>query len=164
MSAQPVDTQLDESDVITRMLTDVIRHSDANKPRSLQRAVGPSGVGVECDRRLAYSILEWDTVNNDTDPLASIIGTAVHAWLAEAFANVPGFVVEQRLTVREGLTGSADLFYEPLGAVLDWKVIGHTAWKRYRAEGPSGQYKIQNQLYGKGFTNLGYPVRKVGNV
>lgn len=156
--------QLDEADVIGRLLQDHIRQADARKPRSMQREIGPSGVGVTCDRRLAYSMLEWDQVNTDTDPLAAIIGTAVHAWLADAFANIPGFIVEQRLTVRQGLNGSADLFYTPLGAVLDWKVVGHTAWKRYRNEGPSQQYKVQTQLYGRGFANLGYPVRKVGCV
>lgn len=167
MTAQPVDATvqtLDESSVISRLLIDHIRQADANKPRSLQREIGPSGVGVTCDRRLAYSILEWDQPNNNSDPLASIIGTAVHAWLAEAFANIPGFVVEQRVNVRQGLNGNADLFYEPLGAVLDWKVVGHSNWKKYRAEGPSQQYRIQTQLYGRGFANLGYAVRKVGCV
>lgn len=156
--------ELNEPDVINRLLCDHIRQAAANSPRNQQREIGPSGVGVTCDRRLAYSILQWPETNTDTDPLASIVGTAVHAWLADVFSNIPGFIVEQRVTVRQGLHGNADLFYQPLGAVLDWKVVGATAMRRYRTEGPSHQYKVQTQLYGRGFANLGYPVRKVGCV
>ncbi len=72
---------------LTPELQNVIRHAAANAPRSLQSALGPSEVGLPCRRRLAYRLLDWldEKPNPDSDPLPSTMGTAYHAWLAEAF-------------------------------------------------------------------------------
>src|SRR5262249_28272716 len=68
------------------LATDVIqavKYAAANAPRSLQAAPGPSELGTPCTRRLAYKTADWDPKpNSDTDPWASVQGTAVHAWMA----------------------------------------------------------------------------------
>lgn len=165
MTTPAVEPTVDTTLLLHGLLADHIRTSAANQPRNLQTHIGPSGVGVPCDRRLGYTLLEWPTSNDDTDPMASIIGTATHTWLAEHFTNHPDFLVEQRVTVRPGLTGNTDLYYRGCGGVaLDWKVVGHTALKNYKKNGPSSQYRTQVQLYGRGLANAGHPVAKVGCV
>jgi hypothetical protein len=154
----------DTTSAIARMLRQHITDASANDPRSRQRTIGPSGVGTPCDRRLAYTLLDWPATNTDSDPLAAIIGKATHTWLAETFTPLSDFLVEQRVTVRGALTGNADLYYKPLGAVLDWKVVGPTAMKKYKTHGISAQYRTQIHLYGKGLANAGHDVRLVGCV
>jgi len=152
---------------------DVIAGSIVNQPRSLQKRIGPSEMGVECDRAILHKL------NGDPEPDRGIpwkptIGTATHAYLEEAFwkdANTVGspnqgrWLVEQRVTVGEvagtPITGSTDLFCTWTGTVLDHKVIGKSTGKKYRAHGPSRQYYCQAQLYGLGWKNAGYDVKMV---
>lgn len=153
-------------------LTTRIRDAANARPRNLQTAVGPSGVGVPCDLQLAYAINAWPACNGDRDPLASSIGTAFHAQLDEWFANLdeklpdgrPRWVTEQRLEIRTGLWGSCDLYDRHTKAVLDWKVQGDWSYKKLKAEGPSQQYRVQANLYGLGYARLGEQVERVGIV
>lgn len=145
----------------------IIRGAADNAPRSLQRNIGPSEAGHPCSRRIAYRLLDMPKVNTSGDPLASIIGTATHAWLADAFtrANVglpiTRWLVEQRVSPSPTLHGSADLFDAWNGDVIDWKVVGATSLNKYKKDGPSPQYRAQAHLYGLGFANLGFTVNKV---
>ncbi|WP_232524345.1 hypothetical protein [Nocardiopsis gilva] len=84
MFTQPGAVEPDSNEGIKRTLTDVIMAASANAPRSRQRRIGPSEVGDPCPRRLAYKLLDWPTVNDGGDPWPSIVGTATHAWLADA--------------------------------------------------------------------------------
>lgn len=139
-----------------------------NSPRSLQRFLGPSELGVQCDRQVAGKIAGVRPTNHIVDPWASVIGTAVHAWLADAFvadnhrSNVLRWVAEQRVTAIEGHSGSADLYDAVERAVVDHKVLGPTSMAKVRAEGgPPLHYQIQLMLYGAGFRALGLPVERV---
>lgn len=131
----------------------------ANNPRSLQRAIGPSEVGTPCVRRIGYKLV-GTPATNQADTWLATIGTAVHAWLAETF-NTDRFLVEHRVQVTEGLAGSIDLFDKQTKTVIDWKVVGDTSLKRYKANGPGEQYRTQAHLYGVGLTNAGYEVEQV---
>lgn len=144
----------------------VVTH-ERTRPRSLQRALGPSEVGDQCARKLAYKMLHHTVSNEDSDPWAAIIGTATHAWLADAFlaANMRlgriRYLVETAVTVRPGLSGSCDLYDVDVATVIDHKIVGTTSMREYKAHGPRPAYRVQAHLYGAGFINLGLPVERV---
>jgi hypothetical protein len=176
----------------------LIRLAESERPRSLQKVPGPSEVGHPCMRRLAYGIHRARSTqavaqgqNHYNDPLAAIMGTAMHAWLEEAAraANKrlgrTRWVPEQRVVVRpqevdlenysaeschgptvlrEELAGTCDLYDYDTKGVLDWKVPGATRYAHYVKHGPSEVYRGQAHLYGKGYINLGFEVETVGIV
>ncbi len=145
----------------------MIAREAANAPRSAQKAIGPSEIGVDCDRRLGYKLLDWPTVNTGGDK-ATQIGRAVHGLLEQAYiygdADPGRYLVEHRVTVRGGITGSADLYDRKWGTVLDWKVVGDSMLAKYRRHGPSNQYRIQAHLYGLGFKNMNEKPERVAIV
>lgn len=145
-----------------------VRAHNEDAPRSQQRALGPSEIGEPCAAALARKQMQEPRVNSRSDPWPSIVGTATHAWLAEAFTAANErlgrirYLVETRVTVREGLTGSADLYdADDGGTVIDHKIVGETSMRTYKREGPSAQYRSQIHLYGRGLINLGLPVSTV---
>lgn len=152
---------------VADMLREHITTAANRAPRSLQVSVGPSEVGEACARRLAYRLMDERRYNTTADPWASIVGTATHAWLAEAFTETNRrlgrirFLVEQRVLVTDGLIGSCDLYDADTATVIDHKVVGATTMKEYVRNGPSSQYRIQAHCYGKGFHRLGLPVQNV---
>lgn len=137
-------------------------------PRSQQTQLGPSEVGHPCDRRLAYGLLEAPKCNSFDDPLPSIVGTGMHAQLEElahrenARLGWPRYLLERRVEVRRGLTGSCDLYDVQEQHVWDWKGPSTSRLKHYRDHGPSQVYRVQAHLYGRGYRNAGFPVRTVG--
>jgi hypothetical protein len=156
-------------------LLTVIRATAAANPRSLQRTIGPSGVGQPCERRLALELLQATIHNTTADTWPSTIGTAVHSWLADAFTadnttrvaagRPPRWLVEQKVTVRTGLTGSCDLYDLETHTVIDWKVLGAKSLNGKRRDGhPGQQYRAQAHLYGMGWANVGLPVANVAVV
>src|SRR4051812_13516148 len=55
--------------------------------RTLQRHLGPSELGHPCDRQVVGKLAGLPTTNHVVDPWPSVLGTATHAWLAEAFTK-----------------------------------------------------------------------------
>jgi len=141
---------------------ETVKHAAAHAPRSLQRTPGPSELGTPCTRRLAYRALDWDPKpNSDTDPWAATIGTSVHAWMADTFAaentraGRDRYLIEQRVHLPGGISGSADLYDRGTATVIDWKVTGLTRLKEYRRDGPGAQYHAQAHLYALGLQLAG---------
>lgn len=142
-------------------------------PRHLQTAIGPSQVGHPCRRNLMFMASGRDRSQSWTDPWPSILGTAAHSWLGEALEARPGeWISERRVHIAPGLSGSADAFHVPTGTVVDFKVLGETAFREllrhasspaapYWTEGDGVQYYTQIHSYGTGFANAGHPVRHV---
>jgi hypothetical protein len=101
--------------------------------------------------------------NHDTESLAAIIGTAVHATLAEAMkrADVFGddFLIEQGFSTPD-LKGNCDLFIKSTGTVVDWK----TTTKKKASKFPTEQQRMQVQLYGYLIEEAGYTVNIVSLV
>lgn len=155
-----------EQDEFRDELLQMIRGRYEATPRHLQRELGPSDISHPCMRKMAFGIMETPTVNPQFDPLPSIIGTAMHTWLESAAVHanmVAGrtrWLTETRLTVAPGLTGSCDLFDLDTETVIDWKVIGSTRFAKYRKD-PGPLYRTQVHLYGRGFENMGQPVKQV---
>ena len=50
-------------------LTDVIKWTDNNSARSIQTTIGPSELGGDCERRIAYRLAGVNEVNQWSDPL-----------------------------------------------------------------------------------------------
>lgn len=154
------------------LIIDNIRYAADNAPRSLQRNIGPSQVGTPCDRQLAYRLDHTPEARSFMDPWPSIVGTATHAWLADAMeghnqrlvaaGQPPRWHLEKRVDVGLGLTGSCDCFDEVTGCVLDWKILGNTQYTKYVKEGPSAEYRVQAHCYGLGYARAGYDVQRVG--
>lgn len=182
MIVQPLPEQqrrdVDPDAYVAELLAVLATHID-NHPRSQQVAIGPSEIGVPCDRRIAYKLLGHPERPQPPAWLPTI-GTAVHAWNEGAFdadnlrimaAALHGedqerWLVETRVTVGyvPGLgfiTGSCDLYDRVTGVVTDWKIVGPTTIKRAKAHGPSPTYRSQAHLYGKGWVNAGHWVSRV---
>jgi hypothetical protein len=148
-------------------IRDVIVSAARQAPRSQQQALGPSEIGEPCGRKLAYKLMRHTVSNPDADPWPSIVGTAVHAWLAEAFLGANTrlgrirYLVERPLTIRPGLVGTCDLYDADTAMVVDHKVPGTTSMNQAKKHGPSPGYIAQAHLYGYGYAQLGLPVRQV---
>lgn len=145
----------------------VIKAHESSRPRSRQKAIGPSEAGTSCGRRLAYKMLGVEPCNTDSDPWAAIVGTSVHSWLGEAFSaenerlGVERWLTDVRVQIGPDLSGSIDLYDKKLGCVVDFKVPGATSAKKSRNEGPSAQYIAQVNLYAAGLFAAGANVTTV---
>lgn len=144
-------------------------HRYANRaPRNIQRTLGPSEIGVACDRqvagKLAHKIAPSPATartNHVSSPWPSIVGTAIHAWLAEMLAAEPErWLVETRVPV-PGYPGTCDLYDRLHRTVVDHKCLGGTALAGLRRNGPKRAYFAQLMLYGLGLRVLGEPVERV---
>lgn len=143
---------------------ELVRRQADRAPRSRQVHIGPSELGVACDRQVVGKLLGEARTNHVTDPWPSVVGTAVHAWLADAFtADDPHrWMTEHRVTPHPEHAGTGDLYDRSTGTVLDHKVLGESSLAKVRRpEGPSRKYRRQLYLYGLGFLRQGLPVTRV---
>lgn len=151
-------------------LKDVIVWTDNSSARSQQVAIGPSELGSECNRRLAYRIAGVPEVNGWRDPLPAIVGTAVHSWLEKAINSFQAVHYmdrwETELTVHPDplVVGHCDLYDKDLHMVIDWKTVNATKLKAWKRLGPPEHFLSQVNLYAKGLIATGRPVRKVALV
>jgi hypothetical protein len=147
-----------------------------NAPRSLQKRIGPSELGIPCDLKIAYKLLGHPEVNDGRSVAwKPFIGTAVHdalkVLLELANYALPGwnehgrsrYLVEERVTVGQvngdDIDGSCDLYVD--GLVLDWKIVGGDQLRKYKKEGPGEQYRRQAHLYAYGWAQKGLHVTDV---
>jgi hypothetical protein len=140
----------------------------ARAPRSLQLHLGPSELGVNCDRQVAGKMAGLPHTNHVNDPWPSIVGTACHAWAADAFMadnlrhGLLRWIAEQKVTPHPDHPGTADLYDAVEQAVVDHKFLGESSMAKVRAaSGPSRKYVVQLLMYGIGYLLLGLPVRRV---
>ncbi len=154
---------------------DAIKASMDAHPRSQQTAIGPSEVGIECDRRIGYKLLGY--TEPDRPNLKAQIGTWGHAGLEDVFdtynlthsefAGQERYLIENTVVIGEvpylpyRLAGHCDLYDRVTGCVLDHKFVGPSQLRHYRKDGPSQQYRIQANLYGLAWTKHGFPVASV---
>lgn len=148
----------------------VVEHAERS-PRNLQLQLGPSEVGVACDRQVVGKMAGQPKTNHVSDPWPSIVGTAVHAWLAEAFAEdnrrkgLIRWLPEQRVTTHPDTNlihpGTGDLYDAVEQSVDDHKCLGESSMAKVRSNRIPRKYVVQLLLYGEGFRRLGFPVRRV---
>lgn len=155
---------------LKKRLSDIIAWADANSPRSLQVAIGPSELGTPCDRQLAYRLAGWAEVNASMDPWPAIVGTAVHSWTeasVQKFMARSGshdWLTEVELDPDPLVRGHSDLYQISTGTVVDLKTCGTNALRKIQKEGPSPEHEAQVQLYGLGHRRAGRPVTTVALV
>lgn len=151
-------------------LRDMARVFEDSRDRTKQTHVGPSGIGKPCTRCLAREVLGMAITRDFDDPWCRIIGTAVHAWLADAaehfntIAPEETYKTETRVQPHPDVMprgGSADLYDTVHKAVIDHKIVGAEALRKYKLNGPGQQYRVQAHVYGLGFHRLGKPVEHV---
>ena len=156
MSA-PVNLQAD--------LRRVIEQKIVEHPRSLQKLIGPSGLGTPCLRKLGHRIAQTPDAKPMPARWRPTVGTAVHAWAEGAFKNDnermgwDRWLTETRVWVGdiggEMITGSCDLYDRLTKTAIDWKFPGVTTIREKRkARHPGREYRVQAHLYGKGFRRL----------
>jgi hypothetical protein len=148
----------------------LIRYAQANSPRSLQRAIGPSEIGDDCERRIAYRLADVTESNRARDMWPATVGTAIHQWLEKAVdlyqtqhENM-GWVTEIRIAADALVSGSSDVYDSKRFRVTDWKTANTDNMRKYRVQGPPRQYIIQANIYGLGHENAGRQVRDVALV
>ena len=144
----------DDASNLADRIRSVVNNRSVNAPRSQQRAIGLSEVGEVCVRKTSYKMLDWEKTNPATDPWASISGTAIHSWLADAFSEFPDlYLVEHPVKVTEELGGTMDLFDIANKTVIDHKCVGATSMRSRKKDGMTYQQRIQINLYGLGIEN-----------
>lgn len=134
--------------------------------RTVQRHLGPSELGVECDRQVAGKIAGLPNTNHVIDPWPSIRGRALHRFAEDVFGSdnarrgLLRWVTEQRVTPHPEHPGTADLYDAVEQAVVDHKFLGESSMAKVRKQ-PPRKYRGQLFLYGLGYWLLGLPVRRV---
>lgn len=109
---------------IAAELRDIVRDAAMNAPRQVQRHLGPSELGVECDRQVVHKLTGQPDTNHVVDPWPSIVGTAIHAWLDTTFTNAqpPGrWLPERKVAPTDEHPGTADLYDARNFRVIDHK-------------------------------------------
>lgn len=146
----------------------VVQGHAERAPRSQQVHLGPSEIGHLCHRQVAGKLAGLPRTNHVTDPWPSVVGTAVHAWLEQAFRDENErlgrirWVPETRVTPIDGHAGTGDLYDAAERAVDDHKVLGESSMAKVRRpQGPPRHYVVQLLLYARGFRRLGLPVDRV---
>lgn len=152
----------------------VIEHAITHHPRSLQTAIGPSEIGTPCDHCLAAKLAGWQETERGI-PWLPTIGTAVHAWIEEAFITSENrrgaqhqgglrYLTEARVMVGyidgRPIWGSTDLLDLLIGMTIDWKIVGASTLTSAKG-GPKPGYRVQAHLYARGWNLAGYRVDHV---
>jgi len=149
-----------------KVLRKVFEDAAARAPRTLQQHLGPSELGVMCDRQVAGKLAALPVTNHVTDPWPSIVGTACHAWAADAFTAdndryaYQRWAAEVRVTPHPEHPGTADLYDAAELAVVDHKFLGESSMAKVK-KAPPRKYFVQLLLYGLGYLNAGLPVNRV---
>lgn len=151
-------------------LKGIIHRYAGQQPRQVQRHLGPSEIGHRCDRQVVAKMAGSKPTNHVADPWASIVGTAIHAYMADAFNwdnqhnGYLRWLAEQRVTPDPGPDahpGTADIYDAHNRAVVDWKAQADSTRSQLRAHGPPRHYFVQLLLYRRGYLNIGFPVDRV---
>ena len=151
-----------------RDIRDIIVRQAHRLPRTVQRRLGPSELGAECDRQVVAKLTNQPVTNHTSDPWPSVVGTAVHALLAQFFDNENAlngtmrWLTEKRVHPHPDYPGTSDVYDAAERAVIDWKILGPTSMaKLRRPEGPPQRYVAQILLYAWGWRNAGFDVKRV---
>lgn len=137
-----------------------------NRPRTQQTTIGPSGIGDPCDKCLTRALAGMRPTEEARIPWYPTIGVAMHEMLEAAMGSGGRWIPEQRVRVGElggrAVYGNVDLYDRELQTVVDYKIIGKSVRDKARRGVISKAYFYQQQLYGIGLEDAGWPVHEVG--
>lgn len=133
---------------ILKIVQAALVETDAKRARSKQIEIGASSVGG-CSRKAWHIINQTTKTNFQTEKLPAIIGTAMHAAVAEALReyDVFGgeFEIEFPLEIPE-LKGNCDLYVAATKSIWDFKTV--TLQSITKKNWLDKQKKMQVNLYG----------------
>ena len=152
---------------LQQMLVKSLYAYDANRERSRQKSIGPSSLG-DCRRKVWFQLQGIPKTNPQTESYAAILGTFIHAGIAEAIKREDpfgdNFLIEQKMMSNDpdcGIeSGNIDLFIRDIGIVVDWK----TTKKKNLRYFPSQDQRWQVQVYGWLASQNGHKVNFVSLV
>lgn len=168
-------TGQDPTDAL-RDLRGVVEDAITTQPRSQQRRIGPSEIGTPCDHCLAAKLAGWEQ-GRDVAWLP-YVGTAMHAQLEHVLLDhetnawirdkTPGrYLTEEKVMVGHiggtEIWGSTDVLDVTAAMTIDWKLVGASTLTAAKA-GPSPVYRVQADLYAKGWNDAGFRVDHVSIV
>jgi hypothetical protein len=163
-------------------LRDVLMQFEAQRPRSMQKRLGPSELGTPCQQQIARKLVGAPRQPVTEPTWAPFQGTAMHASMEDvvAFWNAQlgrtRWLAEDDLEADPGMDGvdpirgHGDAFDTDWATVVDWKYVGTTALKKLRAarnagkppaEQVSAEYRVQGHIYGLGHERKGRDVKFV---
>lgn len=153
------------ADIKAEMMT-MVRMYEEFTPRKMQQALGPSDLGIECDRRLAYKIAGI-TGHNMGDPWAAFVGSSIHARLetvVRKYAERTGgtWLIEQQVIVTPLIKGRADLVHDDM--VIDIKSASPDVMRKLPDTGPRASYLPQIHSYAYGLNGAGHTINRVAFV
>jgi len=144
---------------IANELIKAVTSTSKGSSRSQQKKVGPSEIGG-CRKKVWLKLQGVEQTNTDTLRLASIMGTAIHTYIQEAFERQDPFkeryILEGEFEY-EDLMGHVDMYDIEKQEVIDWK----TTKKSNLTYFPSKQQRWQVQVYGWLIAQNGKPVKNV---
>jgi len=152
-----------DSEELKAELLTMIRWAEEFSPRAQQVSLGPSDLGHECDRALAYKVAGLKGPNMG-DPWPAFVGSAIHERLEGVIrsyqvANGGTWQIEKRIKVDDLISGRADLVRPPL--LVDIKSAGKDMLDKVKKNDPPDRYLIQINAYAKGLRNAGIEITKV---
>lgn len=165
-----------EPGTVFREIKWVVEQTIRDHPRSQQKAIGASEIGTACERRLAWKLAQLPTLNEQPPAWRPTVGTAVHTWMEDAFEahNINGGAVEKDtgrwLTERRLIVGAlggnpvwgtCDLYDRVTGFSIDHKVVGRTTLRNAKRGRVDQGYKVQGQVYARGWAARGFDVQGV---
>ena len=148
---------IDLHDVVVKSLNAY----DGQRDRSLQVEIGPSSIGG-CRRRTWHDLMQTEKVN-ETEKLAAILGTFIHAGMEQSIKRNDPFGDNYLIEIEaehEGLKGHCDLFIKDIGLVVDWKTSTKSGFRYFGNQ----QQRYQIHTYGWLLEKNGYEVKEVALV
>jgi hypothetical protein len=152
--------------ILAESIRDSIWTAEHSTTRSQQKAVGWSGIGDACARKLSHQLSDT-AISNRPDPLKAMVGTGGHLALAHHYERLGAgsgrYATEIPVTYR-GIPGTADLLDRRRGVVIDWKFKPVSKIKRLIREGVptlSPGYVVQAHGYGAGLRAAGEQISAV---
>ena len=149
---------MDLSNLLAKSLTAY----DNSRDRSIQVEIGPSQIGG-CRRQVYHQLVGTPETNPNTEALAAILGTFIHAGIAEAIKREDpfgdNFLIEQEFAAGD-LKGHVDLYIKDQKTIVDWKTTKLKSLRYF----PSAQQRMQVQIYGWLLSANGYEVENVALV
>jgi CRISPR/Cas system-associated exonuclease Cas4 (RecB family) len=130
---------------------------DADRPRSLQRELGWSDLGV-CRRRVGYRLADVEPTNAGGS-IQAVMGTAIHMVQEQALNRyVPEASTEEEVTFA-GILGHLDRYED--GDVIDTKSTSSRWLQTIKRDGPPKSNLWQINGYAAALIASGRPVRRV---
>jgi hypothetical protein len=139
----------------------MLEAQDNSRARTQQVEIGPSQLGG-CRRQVMYQ-LHGAPVVNQTERLASMMGTAIHSMIEEAFAkhgDPDDILLEIAVPGVEDIglgPGHIDMYRKSDKSITDWKTSKLKSQRYF----PKQQQRWQVHTYGFLAASAGYPVESV---